>query len=132
MQKVTIGTFEESGETFKWLSIGDIINICEAHKDKRIFFEGTDLSPCELGSWRGSYDKPRIGYERSKITGGEVASILSYALKENHYGYKGGEYFYSENEVPYIDNSGEYHEACVYGYDVVGKFVVLKTAINEY
>ena len=116
-----------------WYTLGDLINLCRAYPEHKVYFIGTKYSPKSLISWRGSYCEPAILASSSVLNGNYVADNIEKELQEVHYGYKGGEYKYYEGDVFRVvlcDSSSACHS--VDGYEVVGDCLYLNTNINEY
>jgi hypothetical protein len=113
-------------------TIGKLIELCDQHPEKVFKFVGTNYSPNELGSWRGSYDLPSIDYTLDDKTGVEVSKKLSDGLEESHYGYKGGEYTYYSDEEFYVAEYGISDNIRVVGYEVEGNQVTLLTKRDPY
>ena len=113
-------------------TIGDLVSLAGEHKAKRFIFIGTELSPQELSSWRGSYELPAITYSSEPITGGTLCSNLTKGLKESHEAYKGGDYRYTDNEEFYVANYGNSSQYKVIGYEITEDTVTLLTRIDRY
>ena len=116
-----------------WYTLRDLIDLCRTYPEHRVYFIGTSYSPKSLISWRGSYCEPAILASSSVLNGSEVANNIEKELQEAHYGYKGGEFKYSDGDVFRVvlcRSSSAYHS--VDGYDVVGDCLYLNTNINEY
>lgn len=108
------GGYEDyENEVQKVFSIGDLLNAFESTSATCVQFIGTTYTLGHLHSWRGSYDIPAFDYEEDYKSPREVAEEIRAALKEIHYGWKGGEYQYMVDDVPYIahrGSSGEEHK----------------------
>lgn len=129
---------EDLTEDYLFYTLGDIIDVCDAHPDLEVYFVGTSYTVGDLHSWRGSYSFPALDYERTEVkdsykTGRQIAETLREQLKQIHYGYKGGEYTFREYDVPYIAEYGSCgHEISICSHEVNGNFLVLNTAKNTY
>lgn len=133
MGYVAIDSNYEIKDENDWFSISDLIRLCDDYPDHKFVFIGTDYSVGELISWRGSYDLPAILARTGIKKGCEISVKLSDGLNEKHYGYKGGEYIYYNEDVFRVvlcRSSSAYHS--VDGYHVVGDVVYLNTNINEF
>lgn len=113
-------------------TIGNLIELCEKFPNIPFVFVGTEYGVGELGSWRGSYDLPAITYESGNKIGSQIAQELTESLKEQHYGYKGGEYRYYRNDEFYVSAYGCCSEYKVVGYQVEDGVVVLLTKLDPY
>lgn len=58
--------------------------------------------------------------------------MLSDGLDKTHYGYKGGAFMMSGDQVPYIDNEGECNLMSIYDFEVNEDILYLKTETTEY
>lgn len=103
-----------------------------SNKDKIVKFDGSNYSPENLGSWRGSYDLPAITYSREPLTGEEFATRLQEQVKQKHYGYKGGEYKYCLEDTPYIAAYGRSEEHKVVDYYIEADTLYFKTMYFPY
>ena len=116
-----------------WYTIGDLIDLCRGYPEHKVYFVGTNYSPQNLISWRGSYCEPAILASSSVLNGSDVANNIEKELQETHYGYKGDEYKYYEGDVFRVvlcKSSSAYHS--VDGYKVVDDCLHLNTNINKY
>lgn len=81
------------GDNYEQLSLGEIKEQLKQFNSYRVVrFVGTEYSPDETSSYRGSYDELAISYTDSEITVSEFIKMLKKALTQNYTGYKGGEY----------------------------------------
>lgn len=123
-------------ENVKFFTIGDLIDICNQHPTKIVRFFETQYSVGDLGSWRGSYDIPAITPEYEDRCGEQIAKSLQDALKEKHYGYKGGEYTYYATEEFYVAPYGSAAEYKVVKAEVETvdgeEMLVLYTKLDPY
>lgn len=113
-------------------TINDLLDMCDRFPEHIFHFVGTELSPDTLHSWRGSYYIPAIGYSESYRVGKDIARDLRNDLKKVHYGYKGGEYRYTEQESFYVANYGRASEFVVVSYTIEENFVIMNTKILAY
>lgn len=133
MQYDLIGGYAYHGGNYSRWSLRDLIDVLEIHKEMQVKFLGTDYTITDLYSWRGSYSVPAIEYGNSDKTAGEIAKMLRERLKETHYGYKGGEYFYHISDIFYIVGDPSYSsEYTVIDFEIVGGTIILKTKIVEW
>lgn len=97
-----------SGERRNYLcSLGDL-KIPEGTEIKGVKLEG-------FGSWRGSYNEPCLFITadcNSKITHQELEEVRQSLLTDTFYGYKGGEYRYSENSDVNVERSRKDYSNC--------------------
>lgn len=126
-----------SGDSYQtevnFLTIGDLIRLGTEHPDKVFRFLEVEYYPQKLISWRGSYGLPAIKYGTEPVYGAILASSLTEGLNQTHYGYKGGEYEYGENQEPYLvytNSSDEEYKIC--GYKLEENEVVLLTKLDPY
>lgn len=133
MWDVIDGSSDYEEEDYKFFTIGDLIKVCEENPSLPVYFVGTEASPGELGSWRGSYDLPSIDpVYNANYTGREVADNLKRGLEETHYGYKGGEYKYEEDDQFYVAEHGLSSEFKVVKAEVGDRELILFTKIDRY
>ena len=104
-----------------------MMTICEILKELRrckptanVYFDFCGCAPTDVDSSRGSYDKPAIGWMATGYSGS--VSSDSYPTVESligqleaaiqpwreYSGWKGGEYSYTEDDVLYVDNTGDW------------------------
>lgn len=99
-------------------TIEKIIEVCERYSGMDVYFgaiksndgyyaiaEGYSVG--DLGSWRGSYNLPAIEPCVEIRKAGDVAKDLIRDLGYTHEGYKGGEYFYVKNDIPWVSFYGQ-------------------------
>ena len=130
---VLSGETYNDGERTSFFTIGDLIQACIDNPNVPVRFLETQYTVGELISWRGSYDIPCITYDSGKDKlGYEVASELEAALKEKHYGYKGGEYIYYDNDEFYVSRYAYSEEFKVVKAVVEDGFLVLYTKKAPY
>lgn len=97
------GGYEEyEDEPNKPFTIGKLLEVLDNTSATCVQFIGTTYTLGSLMSWRGSYDIPAFDYEEGYKSPRELADEIRGALKETHYGYKGGKYVYNENDEFYI------------------------------
>lgn len=123
---------EDFYETPEFFTIGQLIDVCKKHPENIVCFLSTELSPGELCSWRGSYDLPAITTSRYAKKGSVIAEELTAALKEKHHGWKGGEYYYNEDQEFYIADSGSSAEYKVVKAELEEDILVLYTKLDPY
>lgn len=126
------GGYESDDQYVEFFTIKDLIDVCKQHPNNVVHFLGTDRSPGELGSWRGSYDLPAISTTWDEKTGSVIAEELTAALKETHWGWKGGEYCYHEDQEFYIAESGSSAEYKVVKAELENDVLVLYTKLDPY
>ena len=62
-----------------------------------------EFVPKEIISWRGSYDLPAILYgKEGRCSGEEFSRLISEGMYRPIQGYKGGEYTFFPDHVPYL------------------------------
>jgi hypothetical protein len=85
-------------------------------QDGRVYLNFCRCVPTTVGSWRGIYAEPALGWQPAGYSGNvkeypTVASLiveLEKAIDGREYtGWKGGEYTYDGSETLHIDNSGD-------------------------
>lgn len=86
-----------------------------APADHQIYFDFCGCVPTTIGSWRGIYAEPALGWEPAGYSGNvkeyPTARILAERIRNNlcdHQGWKGGTYSYDGSEELHIDNRGDY------------------------
>lgn len=124
---------EYGEEDYKFFTIGDMIDACNQHPEKKVKFVGTNYTVGQLQSWRGSYDIPSITYLYGDYKlAKEVADQLELELQKKHCGYKGGEYHFYAYEEFYVAQHGSSSEWKVVDAKVEGEFLVLGTKLDPY
>lgn len=120
--------------TVNFFTIGNLIELALNHPEKNFRFVGTKLTVGDLHSWRGSYNLAAISYEDGTKTGRQIATELLDAIKEVHYGWKGGEYYYDRSDQFYIAKPGSSTEHKVVGWewDESSDEIVLLTKLDPY
>ncbi len=126
------GNYRSEDWYINFFTIGNLIGICRQHPDKVVHFLGTNRSPGELHSWRGSYDLPAISTSWEDKTGEIIAEELTAALKEVHWGWKGGQYHYNQDDEFYIAESGNSSEYKVVKAELEDDILVLYTKLDPY
>jgi len=119
-------------EAVHFYRIFDLIELALCYKKHNFRFLGTDYSPKEITSWRGSYSIPAIEYCDEKINGKDLAKILKKGLSSVHTGYKGGDYQYTDDEEFYVAKYGCSEEYKVIGYENKDSEIILLTRIDRY
>ena len=123
---------ETHEESITFCTISDLLDLARKNLDLNFIFLGTNYSPKEITSWRGSYCLPAVSFSSEQINGKELAKVLKKGLNAIHNGYKGGAYQYFGSDVFYIANYGEASEYKVIGYEIIDNEVVLLTKIDKY
>ena len=98
------------------------------HRTPVVYDHGARPHHCH--SWRGHYRCPAIGHtlQPGETSTETVLALLDCLTTYEFYGWKGGEYRYTDDDVLYIDNEGEstgYNT--IYGVEFKGDSVVLHT-----
>jgi|TARA_A100001518_G_C1225526_1_gene73644 hypothetical protein len=79
-----------------------------------IVIDFKEFVPEEIISWRGSYDTPAILYSKEgECTGEDFSRIISNGIYRPISGYKGGEYTFFPDHVPYLtpcDSANNYYQ----------------------
>lgn len=119
-------------EYVPFFSIEDLVDVCRNHGDLPVKFMGTKYTVGYLHSWRGSYDLPAISYEDGRKLGKQIADELMVAVREEHTGWKGGEYYYSPSDEFYVSQEGSSREYKVCGAVVDSGYLVLLTKMDPY
>ena len=113
-------------------TLGRLMELCNEFPDSYFTFIETECTVGDLHSWRGNYEIPALTYEHGRKIGSIIYAEISEALKEAHFGWKGGEYKFSEEQEFYLSHRGMNEEYVVVGYSVVDDDVILLTAISPY
>lgn len=119
-------------QEYDFMTIGELIDLCDKNPDKNFKFVGTDVGPQELSSWRGVYSLPAIEYDENLKNGSELSAQLTEDLGKEHYGYKGGEFTYYEYDEFYVANYGSSEEIKVFGVQIESDEVILLTKRDPY
>lgn len=113
-------------------SFGKLLEVFDQKPYAQVKFVDTQFTIGEVISWRGSHDQPAIIYEEGFRTAKECAEIIRKGLAKKHQGYKGGEYSYREESVPFLVSSADiFEEYKIVGcsYNLMSNSVVLMTKI---
>ena len=132
--------------TQQFLTINDLIaRLKTFESDKRVHFDFCNCVPGKIGSYRGYYDRPSIGWLPSGYSwngfGGEnqYYPTVSSLIKELQHsisgvkfeGWKGGEYSYNGSEQLYVDNPGDYTATRIVSVKLIDYSVLLITAKEQ-
>jgi hypothetical protein len=123
------------------MTINELLSeLRKAPLDTLVIFDFCHCVPTKVGSWRGVYAHPALGWVATGYSGGgpsscgvmpKVADLiaeLEKAIDGREYGgWKGGEFSYSGNEPLHIDNSGESTNTELVGVEIDDWLVVLHT-----
>lgn len=80
-------------------------------KEMPVRYDFAYFHPARVHSFRGFYDEPAIGYatDCDPLTVADVLELLEQLTTEQFTGYKGGEYFYRDDQILHVANA---REAC--------------------
>jgi hypothetical protein len=95
------------GTIKKYLSVAD--------ETLPVYFDFCGCVPTEIGSWRGIYAEPAIGWDSTGYSGGAKAPTVKEFLAELNLatsgkvykGWKGGEFTYDDTNILHVDNRGD-------------------------
>lgn len=93
------------------MTIGEVLlRLRKFDGDKNVWFEFCRVAPAKVGSWRGIYAEPALGWdEEASITVKELIAELEEAVSGKVYeGYKGGDFSYTLGNQLHVDNYGQY------------------------
>jgi hypothetical protein len=119
------------------MKIGEIKQrLAGVDKDCPVYFDFARCVPTTVGSWRGSYDEPAIGWSMDidrECTVETFMAELAFATSGKKFsGYKGGEYAYTDDDVLHVDNHGRCTNTEIVGIDVlVWDVVILNTRYED-
>lgn len=88
-------------------TIGKLLEELDNSSANSVRLIGTDYTLGRLMSWRGSYDIPSFDYEVGYKDPANLAGEIREALKDKHWGYKGGEYHYTLKDSFYLAHQGQ-------------------------
>lgn len=127
------GGYEEyEDESQEPYTIGRLLEELDNSSANSVRFIGTAYTLGTLGSWRGSYDIPAFEYEEGYKSPSKLAEEIRTALKNVHYGYKGGEYRYTLEDSPYIAHYGSSQEYKIVDVKTEQSILYLCTKIVPY
>jgi len=120
------------------LTIHQILNKLDGVSDtSRVYFDFANCIPTRVLSWREVYAEPALGWSPSGYTKiievyptvGSFKKELRDAIEGKMFcGWKGGEYYYSGNEVLHVANNGDYeYDTQIVGVEPYQFHIVLKT-----
>lgn len=125
-------SFDKSGQ----LTIGQLIEQLKLVRDKSAYvrFNFGYMRPKQIESWRGSYSELAIGYSED---GGEESvkdfiERLKKCIGKTYCGYKGGDFYMTENTPIWVANHGESGDTAVFGVSDHNFFVVIETGYCEF
>jgi hypothetical protein len=107
-----------------------------AEPDARVRFSFCGCVPTTVGSWRGIYAEPAIGWQPADYSGYvkdyPTASSLIAELERSidgrsYIGWKGGEYRYTGDQTLHVDNYGDYTKTEIYQVVAIDSDVVMYT-----
>lgn len=113
------------------MTIGELLETLKrANQDANIKYSFGGCSPTKIGSWRGIYAEPALGWEDADQypTVRDVVAELELSLDgRTYYGYKGGEYAFRPKHELHIDNPGKYTCTEIDRVELDDTFVVIHT-----
>lgn len=119
------------------MTIGTLIKKLEAVEDKtkQVCYDFAYFVPTCLGSYRGYYERPALGYSEFKwddrVTVEILLKSLHEGMKKTHHGWKGGQYRFTLGQNLYIDNPGDCSGTVLVGCDETRYQVILRTEKRE-
>jgi hypothetical protein len=99
------------------MTIGSVLTrLRSMGQDKRVYFDFCRCVPTEVGSWRGVYAEPALGWAPSGYSGNaqaptvaELIGRLEEAIDGRTFGgWKSGDYSYGLRHTLHIDNAGDW------------------------
>lgn len=116
----------------KQLTLGELIEALEKQDQKKpVKFDFCYFSPDGVHSYRGYYEQLAIGYsykEADVPTVEEFLKVLTNALDEDFYGYKGGQYKMGKNTPVWVDQPNHASGTAIVGVFDGKYYIVLETA----
>ena len=122
------------------LTIGALIRALSVCKpDAMVYYDFCGCVPAELGSWRGVYDEPALGWEPAgysresgkpnpNVTVEELIARAKAAISgQTFQSWKSGEYTYTESSPVHIDNQGDANCTVLVGVEDHDWYVILRT-----
>jgi hypothetical protein len=98
------------------MNIGTIKKyLAAADETLPVYFDFCGCVPTEIGSWRGVYAEPAIGWAATGYSGdGKALTVKEFVAELNlatsgkiYTGWKGGDFTYNDHHVLHVDNRGE-------------------------
>jgi hypothetical protein len=98
------------------MTIDDLLyDLRKAKPDAVVMFDFCNCAPTTIGSWRGIYAEPALGWIATGYSGkgktptvADLIAELERAIDGREYtGWKGGEFRYTGSDTLHIDNNGE-------------------------
>ncbi len=117
------------------MKIGEIKEaLKDVDKERTIRFDFGFLSPSTIDSWRGNYANPAIGYAMDEhCTVQKFLDELYLATSGKlYYGYKGGEFTFSDDCILWVDNYGQFSETAIHDITVLSHVVIIETKHDYY
>lgn len=122
------------------MTIGELISNLKMVKkqDSPIYFDFCGCEPTTVGSWRGIYAEPALGWcatgysanphqHKEGMTVSALIVELEASLGREYTGWKGGDYTYHKGDTLHIDNPGDCTHTELVHVDDDGYSVVLRT-----
>jgi hypothetical protein len=123
------------------VTIEEILEVLRAASiDQPVVLDFCGAYPTAVGSWRGAYSKPAIGWNFPQLrlpgerppTVGEVVAELEEATDGRiYFGWKGGEYKFTRDQWLWVDNPGECTYTEITGVSVGEVQVIIHTAYHS-
>ena len=111
-----------------------------AQQDATVYLDFAGFArPTKIGSYRGYYDRPALGFALGGYSGSdhssetrvsELLKELDLGISDSFCGWKGGTYRYSGDETLFVDNSGDASGIVVTGIADEGCRVTITTAYS--
>lgn len=120
------------------MNLGEIIDTLEIITKKAgdtcpVLFDFGAFAPDvnDIGSYRGYYSDLAIGYIEyggyGSTTVSDLLKALKKALKEKHYGYKGGEYFMGRETMVWVANHSKTTSTQISQIDQQDHYIIVHT-----
>lgn len=99
------------------MTIDDLLyDLRKAKTDAVVMFDFCNCAPTTVGSWRGIYAEPALGWIATGYSGNgkqptvaDLIAELERAIDGREYtGWKGGEFSYNGRDTLHIDNAGDW------------------------
>jgi len=108
-----------------------------------VCFEFANCRPTSLGSWRGAYDQPALGWQPSGYskreqkldefpTVAQFCQSLRDDMDRHHGAWHGGTASFREDQKLHVDNDGDATNTVITGFSALGTRLVLHTAYVPY
>jgi len=122
------------------MNIGEVKRMLrKADPSLTVYFGFASCVPTTVGSWRGIYAEPAIGWAPSGRNGDGVAPTVAALLEEleratdgrRYSGWKGGKYAYRDSDTLHVDNPGDCTNTEISRVELQDWRVILHTTYEE-